>query len=28
VCGPLEETRAAHKDQPRLDALRVLRDSP
>lgn len=27
VCGPLEETRVTHKDQPRLDALRALRDS-
>jgi RecB family exonuclease len=28
VCGPLEETRVTYKDQPRLDGLRALRDSP
>jgi len=28
VCGPLEETRLTFKDQPSLDALRALRDSP
>jgi len=28
VCGPLEETRLTYKDQPRLDALRALRESP